>query len=210
MPIPQETEIRRGILEAVKGGNPHNFSADDFLRITAEYFGEDIDALSANKSILKPLADGAVKYLTRHKLISNPTPNTYIITRLGSEILENTTGVIDAKCLKSLSVKSSSSMPDILQPLPVTEKVSKKMQDIDAEGSDENNGESQELQGDMEILSHEQENEALLDDIDMSLPDEYSVEQDYTDAPSQEHNDLPDEDSVEQDNTEISSQEHEA
>ena len=107
MPIPQETEIRRPLLEVVKGENPHNLSARDLLIIITEHFGEDENELSPiDKNILKSRILSARKYLERHELISNPSSNTYMITKLGVEILSRTSGVIDDESLKNFSVES--------------------------------------------------------------------------------------------------------
>ena len=184
MPIPQEKEIRRVILDSVKSDNPHNLSIEDFLRITAEYFGEDIDTLPANKHALKPLVDGAIKYLKRHKLISNPLSNTYMITKFGAEILEKTTGVIDAKCLKSLSSESSPPEPKSI-PAPVPTELESTEVGLPDEG------EAQELPDETSISVQEAEHEAL--------PDNDALREDTPDyeellAPEPENDTLHDDD----------------
>ena len=115
MPIPQEKEIRRVILEFFKDGHLHDYSAQDFLRIAAEYFGEDLNDMSSiDKSILKSRVEDAKKYLKRHNLIANPSLKVHIITKTGVEILANTTGVIDDEMLKNLSAKPPQLAEDIL------------------------------------------------------------------------------------------------
>ena len=153
MPIPQETEIRKVILEAVKGNNPHNLSTDDLLRIAAEYSGEDINALSSNdKTIFKTTITRAKEYLKRHKLISNPSSNTYIITKMGAEILDRTTHTIDDELLQGLSAKPSQPAPN-----PKPENISVPPLPETSEPQDENND-----------ALEEQDIQDLPDNIDMS------------------------------------------
>ena len=119
MPVPPEKEIRRPLLEAVRGEAPQSFSINDFLKIIAEHFGEDlIEMSSIDKNALKSRINDAKTYLRVHKLLSNPSKQTYMLTKTGAEILDKTSGIIDDECIKSLSSPQIELAPPEPEPEP--------------------------------------------------------------------------------------------
>ena len=119
MPVPSEKEIRRPILEAVKGESPQSFSINDFLKIIAEHFGENLhDMSSLEKTTLKSYIKDAKTYLRINKLISNPSKQTYMITKAGADILEHTEGIIDDECLKNFADSHAKLEAAVLPELP--------------------------------------------------------------------------------------------
>ena len=46
MPVPCTQEIRRPLLDALSGGNPHNFRINDYMELIAEHFGQHVEVMS--------------------------------------------------------------------------------------------------------------------------------------------------------------------
>ena len=102
MPIPGTQEIRKPLLEAFKGEAPHSFAINDFLELTAGYFGLESGELSSgDKNILKSRITEAKNDLKKNNLISNPSKNTYMITNAGIEVLEDNPDIISDEYLNA-------------------------------------------------------------------------------------------------------------
>ena len=96
MPVPGTQEIRRLLLEAFRAENPQIFRINEYMKLTAEYFGQNIDTMSAHeRNELKENINEALAYLSMKHLISNPSKQAYMITKKGKKILDETTGIID-------------------------------------------------------------------------------------------------------------------
>ena len=95
MPVPSTQEIRKPLLEAFKGGGPHSFAISNFLEIMAGHFDIDINEMSSgDKNIFRNRINEAKSDLRKFNLLSNPSKNTYMITRTGSEVLDEDPDVI--------------------------------------------------------------------------------------------------------------------
>ena len=95
MPVPSTQEIRKPLLEAFKGGGPHSFAISNFLEIMAGHFDIDINEMSSgDKNIFRNRINEAKSDLRKFNLLSNPSKNTYMITRTGSEVLDDNPDVI--------------------------------------------------------------------------------------------------------------------
>ena len=96
MPVPSTQEIRKPLLEAFRDEAPHSFVINEFLAIIAADFEENLDDMSSTeKTALKNNINEAKSYLRKHKLLSHPSKNTYMITRAGSKVLEDNPEIID-------------------------------------------------------------------------------------------------------------------
>ena len=212
MPIPQEPEIRRVILEFLKDGRLHDFSTQDFLRITAEYFGADLNEISStDKSILKSRVNSAKNYLKRQKLISNPSLRGHIITKAGRNILDNTTGIIDDDLLKSLAA-----VPPPLEPEMWQAEREQKSEALSAETGPEI-AEEQELvlNEDAEAGAEDYaESEPEAEDMPHELPDDLGMttsEEETEDTPSEKESEIEtDEESAQEPTDEEESHESES
>lgn len=122
MPIPGTQEIRKPLLEAFKGEAPHSFAINDFLELTAGYFGVALNDLSSgDKNILKTRISEAKNDLKKNNLISNPSKNTYMITNAGSEVLEDNPDIITDEYLSSRNHKALAQADALTLDLPVSE-----------------------------------------------------------------------------------------
>lgn len=122
MPIPGTQEIRKPLLEAFKGEAPHSFAINDFLELTAGYFGVDLNDLSSgDKNILKSRITEAKNDLKKNNLISNPSKNTYMITNAGTEVLEDNPDIITDEYLSTRDHKALADSDALTLDLPVSE-----------------------------------------------------------------------------------------
>ena len=122
MPIPGTQEIRKPLLEAFKGEAPHSFAINDFLELTAGYFGLESGELSSgDKNILKSRITEAKNDLKKNNLISNPSKNTYMITNAGIEVLEDNPDIISDEYLNARNNRTLSEADALGLDLPVQE-----------------------------------------------------------------------------------------
>ena len=129
MPIPGTQEIRKPLLEAFKGEAPRNFVISDFLELMAGCFGLNPNDLSSgDKNIFKSRINEAKIDLKKHNLLSNPSKNTYMITKAGIETLEEDPDTISDEYLAGkkagkLPVAETFGLeaPDPVMPPPLTD-----------------------------------------------------------------------------------------
>ena len=119
MPVPSTQEIRKPLLEAFKGEAPRNFAINDFMKLIADYFGENLDDMSSgDKNTFKQRLNEARMYLRKKHLLSNPSKSTYMLTKLGREIIEEDPEEISDEYLEERTQKTSP-LEDIA-PVPET------------------------------------------------------------------------------------------
>lgn len=204
MPIPGTQEIRKPLLEAFKGEAPHNFAINDFLELTAGYFGVDLNDLSSgDKNILKSRITEAKNDLKKNNLISNPSKNTYMITTAGTEILDENPDVITDEYLASRKFKTLSASDTLGLEIPETVMTFSESSEPVAYEVDEN------LTGSSEFTDEESEteqedltvpetdgNDDLTDSDFEPLPEESDDEN--TDVPPEDSEDIAEADTPEE------------
>lgn len=136
------------MLEAFEDEAPHNYPVSELVEFMARYYDEDISEMSsADKSSFRQKVTDAKNYLMDHKLLSNPSKNTYMITPKGSEVLAGSPDVIDDEYLASLSgitgTEPASLIPDdepedFSDDEPLTEEIPEDLPDdaFDSESED--------------------------------------------------------------------------
>ena len=104
MPVPSSREIRKILLSAYGDEIPHSFAIGDLLEVIAENLNRDV-ALNfmtlSEKNSFKNNVNEARDYLKRKKLLSNPSKNSYMITRAGLKVLKEDPDFIDDDYLES-------------------------------------------------------------------------------------------------------------
>lgn len=186
MPVPPEEEMRRPLLEAVKGEAVHNFSVNGFLKIITEHFGQELGEMSSiDKQIFKARITDAKNYLMMHELIANPSKQTYVITKKGTKILEMTEGIVNEESLEILSSSEAINehMPEDLE----QENIDVTPQEMQEENEDISVQEEEyEVLDDMDMKNSEQE---ILDDLDLSS-DEQELQPSMQEDTQELHDDL--------------------
>ncbi len=90
MSVPGTQEIHKPLLETFKGDAPRNFVINELIEIIAEKLNVQLEELSlTEKTAFKNNINDAIDYLRKKKLISQPSKTTYMITRAGSEFLQD-------------------------------------------------------------------------------------------------------------------------
>lgn len=109
MPVPVTQEIRKPLLEAFRDQMPHSYVIGELFNIITGYIGEDPNEMSSgDKNILREHIKQARSDLKQHGLISSPSRNTYMITNLGIEVLDDDPVSIDDDYLARLRTRGTS------------------------------------------------------------------------------------------------------
>ncbi|MBQ7151117.1 MAG: restriction endonuclease [Synergistaceae bacterium] len=123
MPVPSSREIRKILLSAYGDEIPHSFAIGDLLEVIAENLNRDV-ALNfmtlSEKNSFKNNVNEARDYLKRKKLLSNPSKNSYMITRAGLKVLREDPDFIDDDYLESKN-KDNKDPLSILEQEPLSE-----------------------------------------------------------------------------------------
>ena len=194
MPVPGTQEIRRPLLEALGGENPRNFRINEYMKLTAENFGQNIDAMSPReRNELKDNINEALSYLAMKHLISHPSKQVYMITQKGKKVLEETTGLIEDEA-KPVIAEAVVPLPD--EPIAESETVSEPV----ALPDDDNQTQESDSLSDAEDLPQEVDSfpdteEEQAQDFD-SLPDAEDLPQEADSFPDTEEEQAQDFDSL--------------
>ncbi|MBQ9404514.1 MAG: restriction endonuclease [Synergistaceae bacterium] len=109
MPVPITQEIRKPLLEAFRDEMPHSYVIGELFSIITKYIGEDPNEMSSgDKNILREHIKKARSDLKQHGLLSSPSKNTYMITSLGLDVLDEDPVTIDDDYLARLRTRGTS------------------------------------------------------------------------------------------------------
>ena len=169
MPVPITQEIRKPLLEAFRDEMPHSYVIGELFSMITKYIGEDPNEMSSgDKNILREQIKKARSDLKQHGLLSSQSRNTYMITSLGLDVLEDDPVSIDDDYLARLRTRGTSEAlaESEFQAVPEHEAVTQ-----DSELESEQEHESQNIDEEIEAESDtESEPESeLLEDTEGDL-----------------------------------------
>ncbi|MBQ6773982.1 MAG: restriction endonuclease [Synergistaceae bacterium] len=171
MPVPITQEIRKPLLEAFRDEMPHSYVIGELFSIITRYIGEDPNEMSSgDKNILREHIKKARSDLKQHGLISSPSKNTYMITNLGLDVLDDDPVSIDDDYLARLRTRGTSEAlaesEFELPPEPEAEADSESESGTEAELESESESESEsepEAQDTYEESDSESESESVIE-----------------------------------------------
>ena len=197
MPVPGTQEIRKALLEAFKGEAPRNFVTSEILDLMAEKFGLNLNELSSgDKSLLKSRVNEAKSDLKKNNLLCNPSGHTYMITKAGTEVLEDNPPVISDDYLagrknKILPVAETFGLeaPET-EPVPEKEEVTVEVEpepdeEVQAEPSDEVAAEAEAEIGTLETVEQEIAPEVEIEVEEIETETEDFAGEEFDEAPEE-------------------------
>ena len=95
MPVPGTQEIRRALLEILREGNPQFMTAKKWMTLAEKHLGLTVSMQAQDSADFKDRIIESLEYLAKENMISNPSRNTYMITKKGKNMLEDKTETPD-------------------------------------------------------------------------------------------------------------------